>query len=275
MTEVFWSDEKDRSFDDFYSRVKDAYTDLTFRNIKYGQESKSIIYTTKYDKAENTFTVELKPAQQGIEIFYTIDNSQPTLNSLNYKDPIKIVNTTNLRVGAFLNKNSISKEIQLSFSFHKALNAKLTLINKYEEQYRANGDNGILDGLRGTLNFRDGLWQGYEGKDFEAIIDLEKNIEISEVSPRFILNTNSWIFFPEYVEISLSEDGQNFTELKKIVNDIPQKNPDIITKDFTAKFENLNARYIKVKAKNIGKCPVWHPGVGGKTWLFIDEIIVN
>ena len=36
-----------------------------------------------------------------------------------------------------------------------------------------------------------------------------------------------------------------------------------------------NARYIKVKATNIGECPEWHKGAGGKAWLFVDEIIVE
>jgi hypothetical protein len=37
----------------------------------------------------------------------------------------------------------------------------------------------------------------------------------------------------------------------------------------------LGVRYIKVRAKNIGACPDWHPGSGGKAWLFVDEIMVE
>ena len=29
------------------------------------------------------------------------------------------------------------------------------------------------------------------------------------------------------------------------------------------------------QAKNYGICPDWHLGSGGKTWLFVDEIIIN
>jgi hypothetical protein len=35
------------------------------------------------------------------------------------------------------------------------------------------------------------------------------------------------------------------------------------------------ARYIKVNAKNIGRCPPWHQGSGGAAWLFCDEVIVE
>ena len=37
----------------------------------------------------------------------------------------------------------------------------------------------------------------------------------------------------------------------------------------------LKARYVKIAAKNLGVCPAWHPGAGGKAWLFMDEIIIN
>ena len=37
----------------------------------------------------------------------------------------------------------------------------------------------------------------------------------------------------------------------------------------------LKARYVKVVATNFGKCPSWHLGSGGDTWIFLDEISIN
>ena len=34
-------------------------------------------------------------------------------------------------------------------------------------------------------------------------------------------------------------------------------------------------RYIRVRAKNMGACPEWHPGSGGDYWIFIDEITLK
>ena len=36
----------------------------------------------------------------------------------------------------------------------------------------------------------------------------------------------------------------------------------------------INAKYVRIKAKNFGKCPSWHPGNGGTSWLFFDEITI-
>ena len=48
-----------------------------------------------------------------------------------------------------------------------------------------------------------------------------------------------------------------------------------LIKRVTLEQENLNARYLKIKVKNTGQCPEWHPAAGRKAWLFIDEITVN
>jgi len=39
----------------------------------------------------------------------------------------------------------------------------------------------------------------------------------------------------------------------------------------------VNARFIKVKAKNFGKLPADHPGFeyNGEAFIFVDEIIIN
>jgi hypothetical protein len=35
------------------------------------------------------------------------------------------------------------------------------------------------------------------------------------------------------------------------------------------------ARYIKVIARYAGPCPEGHPGAGGTSWIFADEILIE
>ena len=275
LAEVFWIEPRNKNYDEFYSRVQSAYIDLTALGIQYGRESKVIIPTTTYDDTKKEFSVSIEQGQKDVEIRYTTDGSEPDTNSSLYSQPIVIDNTTTMKIAAFKNEQFIGKQLTLSFSFHKALNSKLILTNLYSERYRAGGENALIDGIRGTNNFRDGLWQGYEGVDFEGVIDLGEEKVISKVVPRFLLDSNSWIFMPIKVKISISNDNINYSDEKIILNDVPKKNSDIVLKDFPAYFGNQKARYIKVKAKSIKKCPEWHPGAGGKAWLFIDEIVIE
>jgi hypothetical protein len=43
-------------------------------------------------------------------------------------------------------------------------------------------------------------------------------------------------------------------------------------KDFSLEAGSVNARYVRVRARNIGVCPDWHKGAGSKAWIFVDEI---
>ena len=48
-----------------------------------------------------------------------------------------------------------------------------------------------------------------------------------------------------------------------------------ITKKFAVDHKayfNTEARYVKIQLNNYGKCPDWHLGAGGDTWIFLDEI---
>ena len=40
-------------------------------------------------------------------------------------------------------------------------------------------------------------------------------------------------------------------------------------------FKVNNAGTVVVKGYNINSCPDYHPGAGGKSWVFADEIIIR
>ena len=39
--------------------------------------------------------------------------------------------------------------------------------------------------------------------------------------------------------------------------------------------EDIETRFVRVRARNRGVCPEWHKGAGGKAWIFADEIIIE
>ena len=40
-------------------------------------------------------------------------------------------------------------------------------------------------------------------------------------------------------------------------------------------FESIKTKKIRIKIESLGQCPSWHAGIGGKAWIFLDEITVN
>ena len=49
----------------------------------------------------------------------------------------------------------------------------------------------------------------------------------------------------------------------------------MILRDLVADLGGIEARYLRVSARNFGTIPDWHPGRGEAAWIFIDEILVD
>jgi F5/8 type C domain len=133
----------------------------------------------------------------------------------------------------------------------------------------------LIDGVRGSTHFGDGAWQGYWGRDFEAVVDLGRVETVRKLGAGFLQNVGSWIFMPTRVEFALSTDGQNFQPALNIANEVPETNRDSVIRDFVRTIPSAQARFVRVKAYNYGKLPAWHAGAGGDAWVFIDEIIIE
>ena len=63
---------------------------------------------------------------------------------------------------------------------------KITLQSNYSSQYTGGGDFALIDGIRGTTNWSGGAWQGYQGKDLVAVIDLGEVQQVSKVGAGFL-----------------------------------------------------------------------------------------
>ncbi|RLD63082.1 MAG: arylsulfatase [Bacteroidetes bacterium] len=158
---------------------------------------------------------------------------------------------------------------------HLAISQKISYNTEYSTKYTGGGNQALIDGKMGSVNFGDGKWQAYSGKDMDVMIDLGKLEPIRQIRCSFLKQQQSWIFLPLQVDIFISSDGKSFEMLKSFQFDTQTQNllPEI--KEVNIEIPAKETRYIKIKAKNIGKCPDWHSGAGSNAWLFVDEIVVN
>lgn len=275
LCEVLWSSPANRSFSEFKNRMKTHYDRLDNLNISYGYERDPIKLTVNYDSAKDLFIGVVEHGQPDLTMYYTVDGSTPTKNSNLYSNPVEMKNSTTLKVAAIRKgAGEISVE-QRSVARHLALGKKYTLKNKYSKKYVAGGDCNLTNGLRGTLSYGDSLWQGYEGVDFEAVIDMGKKTKISEVGAGFLQCTGAWIFYPLKMEVYTSNDMNSWQKVGEVENKVPQTDAATTSQDLTVKFLKKKAKYVKIVASAMHQCPEWHSGAGGKTWLFLDEIIIK
>jgi beta-galactosidase len=157
---------------------------------------------------------------------------------------------------------------------HLARGAHVTTSSPTIPQYSAAGDAGLVDGIRGSLAYRGGHWQAYEG-DFEAIIDLGAKRPVGEIKVGFLQRPGSRIFFPVGVEIALSGDGTRYEVIATLEHDEPLDTSGARRRYFATDAGEDAARFVRVRAISLGVCPPGHGREGWPALLNIDEIIVR
>ncbi len=161
---------------------------------------------------------------------------------------------------------------------HQGLGKKIQLEKLPSAKFSMGKVACLNDGFVKDLNlfWADNLegWLGFEGDNLSAIIDLEEKLELNQMEIHFLENIPYWIFGPEDVFVSISDDGRSFTEIPVVNWDTiqGQSRSRIISATLPV---NESARYVMVKAKNIEVCPKGHPGAGKDAWLFVDEIAIK
>ncbi len=219
-------------------------------------------------------TVRIEHPNNKAVIYYTLDGSEPSINSIKYTGAFNCDSTTTIKAKAYVNnESSTTTTCRL---YKKPNNWKINIQSSYNKQYDAGGDDGLLDGQHGTTNWRSGGWQGYQGQDFNCIVDLGTIMPIKLINSSYLQDTRSWIIYPKKVEYQISEDGINYTTYGAVENGVAADDYDLQMRTFyISDSKNTNARFIKIKATNFGKLPDWHQGKGGDAFIFIDEIEVR
>ena len=257
-------------------------------NLKWGSDdwdvpvsriqSRPLVPVPVIKSASKTFKdflqVSISGITPGLEFHYTTDGSEPSIRSSRFTRPFLIDQSALVKAIAIDRKGETS--LTSTARFHRIPhNWRITLSSKYSSQYNAGGNLALIDGIRGTTNWSGGGWQGYQGQDFVATIDLGNVQNVSKLSAGFLQDVGAWIMMPREVNFELSTDGRTFVPATTIQGSVPEKEYGVIIKEYAGTFRTTAARYVRIRARNYGKLPAWHAGSGGHSWIFVDEIIVD
>jgi hypothetical protein len=220
--------------------------------------------------------VEMKFAQEGANIFYTLDGQLPTEKSTIYKKTIKInKNLTTLQVitsgPSFIPSDIISTTfikdgLPIQSEQHSAPN----------EKYQGNGPLTLFDNEGGILNMKSPTWIGYQQDTIEIIIELKAARKVQSVLIDFLQDYKNWVFLPQLISIDyFNADTQKFEwaveknfELNKTMT-APECRPILLTA--TSK---IVTNQLKIKLYGIKNLPDWLPGKRRHGWILFDEIKV-
>ncbi len=274
FSEALWTSPSESMYPSFYERLQTHYPVLDKFGIQYGLE---MVPVKLKDSIINEKThIAIEHAMPEFKSMYKWRNENTIEEYENYTSPITLNQSGIFVVQPLKNGQFYGEEILQSYEFHRAINSKATYKSIINKWYTAGGEKALINGKLGSLDFRDGNWQGFWGKDLMTEIELEKSTEIVSVEMNFYHYANAWIVQPKEVIIQTSEDGKKWTKPKVVKLDKPayDNQKKIISARVDLK-KPTQSKHIRISAINSGKMPEHHDAAGEPSWIFIDEIIVK
>lgn len=230
----------------------------------------------------NTIMVPIKHFLNGVTIKYTLDDSEPdSLTSPTYTTPLLLNKNTTVKTKVF-KKGWMSSDVVQKTFYKSSLSADgIHLLTQPDPKYIGSGGNTIIDHELGELNFGNGKWLGYSKTNMEFVMQFKNATIMNEVIFNSLINTGSYIFPIQSIQVEASMDGKNykplqsadFTSMTKAYTKETNINQ---VQSFKVKI-NKSAAYpfYKFTLRNLKQLPNWHPGKGTPAWIFVDEVFFN
>lgn len=219
--------------------------------------------------------ITIKPFDASTVVLYTTDGSDPKVSGKKYEGSFISKDKIIVRAVSRADNGYFSAEATAILQPFPHPERKVKLFTPYISQYNAGGDEGLIDGMRGSENWRKGSWQGFQGTDFSAEVDLGKITDLRYTEIGFLQDARSWILLPTSVSVEYLDENRQFINRFEKKLEIQDKAENTFLMPVIFKESMPAVRYVRVKATNYGKLPAWHPGAGSPAFIFVDEIVVE
>ncbi|MCQ2318096.1 MAG: family 20 glycosylhydrolase [Bacteroidales bacterium] len=270
LAEVQWCNQEQKDWKDFVKREFRLSKLYDFYHWNYATHIFDISTDIVPNVSEGVIEITMSKMVDG-EIRYTVNGENPATDGILYTEPLKINQSCNFKTIVIRDDGTTGKMFETNFDFSKASMKPITLKKQPDKNYTFDGANVLIDGLRGTSNYRSGRWLGFFGENIDATIDLMEETEISKVKFNNNINMNDWIFNAKSVRVLVSSDGKSFSEVSRKDFKMLPKDYDQPIHAVEVEFPAAKARYVEVIIKPFD-CPKGHSGYGYPAWVFVDEI---
>ena len=272
LSEVQWCNADRKDWDRFFTAADKFCKIYDVMGYNYATHILQVKGSVEAKPEEKSVVVELS-AQGGAPVKYTLNGKTPGFFAKTYDKPLVLTESCVLNAAA--EREGVEPKVfSRKFDFHKAVGKPVTYSREPHRKYNPGSLYSLVDAVRGPEVYKSSEWVAWHGAPVEITIDMEQTEPYSSVILGLLSVKPSYIFLPEKIVVSVSEDGESFAEVAAQEYEIEGKDaPDTVT-DFILSFPEKSARFIKVTVTPVQEMPEWHYNPGGRTFVFIDEIMV-
>lgn len=260
LAEAVWTPDTKKDIESFKYRIGRHIDLLAQKGVNVFRLSDRVDILTEVDTVDRRIKVWFDSEKYRPEIHYTLDGADPVADSPVYEAPFYISDSVSVKAAVFAGSVRGAVVSGTRLDYHKAVGKKVAYRYRYNSSYPAAGGGTLTDGYRGGLTYSDGRWQGFL-TDLDVTIDMGEVTELGYVSAKFMQLTGPGVYMPDYVAVSVSENGSEFREVGRLQNDVSTGTSTLVLKDFAVRF-TAEGRYVRLFAKK-------HAG-----FQFVDEVVV-
>lgn len=225
----------------------------------------------RFDSISNTIRVAHDGGTTGLQ--QRLESAEGITREIHDGDPLPGPGVW--RLSARWDGEPVGEQRTITMVDHLAVGKPIHLATPADARYPGTGAHTLVDGARGTT-YNDGFWNGWLGPDLDAAIDLGELRQVSSVELSLLEQVNSWILYPETVELYRSTDGRDWQLVERQTHVRPVV-PDAASRELVGFVvpPTFETRWLRVVARGGRRLPAWHSGAGELAWVFADEIVVR
>lgn len=226
-------------------------------------------------EGKEPLTVTMTSGDETAEVRYTLDGTLPTIESPLYTSAITVNQTAVVKAIAF-HKVKLPSVVSTAY-FSKSLPIQKVqyLSSPARRRFGGGEETALIDLVRATAEVGDRAWQVYDNNDLDVILDLGQQRDLAEITLSCLEHSSARVFLPASIEIAVSADNKEYKTVATENLNVPEKSQPPSVKELGCRVAKVKAQYVRVRAKNIGTLPAWHPNAGANAWMYFDEIIVQ
>ena len=273
LSEVQWCQPENKDWDRFTKSIPhmtDAYDIMGYNYAKHIFDLTAAVSSDPQNKALSVAFSIVDDAP----IRYTLDGSEPTMESPAYEGPVSITESCAIKAKVF-RENVETKVYTKAYDIHKAIGCPVSLLSEPHEKYTFGAPASFTDGLRGEIAFNGGAWTGFHGTPMTAVVEMDGSTPYSSVTASALVEKGSHIMNPAGLLVMLSDDGETYTQAYSEVYQAETAADKDGMKEYTITFPETTARFIKIEVGCFEYIPDWLGGAPHRAFIFIDEILVK
>lgn len=273
LCEVQWCQPENKDWNRFTKSIPHVTDIYDVRGYNYAKHIFDLTAQVTSDPQNKALSVSFSIVDDA-PVRYTTDGSEPTMDSYVYEGPITITEPCTIKAKVFRD-NIETKVFSRFFDIHKAIGRPVALHSEPLEKYRFGAPDSFTDGLRGEISFNGGPWTGFQGTPMIVTIEMDGETPYSSVTASALIEKGQHILNPVSLKVQISEDGETFTTVAEDAYPSETAADKDGMKEYTVKFDETTAKFIKVEVGCLEYLPEWLGGAPHKGFIFIDEILVK